>query len=367
MSRAEKSNSAGSRSRAPLPESGLPDRAPSRRVHLSDVARRAGVSLTTASHSFSGRRPVSAGSKRRVWAAALELGFTAPSARRAVAVLVRPPEAMSAWASGTTSFADMTGAICTAALSRGYSVMTAHDLDEVRGAVPRLDGCILLWPNSHDASLKQVLASDTPVVSYDPDPDAAEFRYWVGADYRESIRELIGHLTRGGRRRIAAVLGQTDNAYRRAIIAAYRAAVAQSGQGPLLRVVDTDTGQQGAQHHVTSLLRSPRPPDALITSSSVFARGALDAAARAGLSVPGELAIATATDGPLAEFAPTPVTGLRIDTHTSAARLMDLLEARLRRAPEPEETARIPLILVRRHSTDNHREPYAEQPPSQGV
>lgn len=354
MSRADNSEGTESPSRASASEAGLPARPAAKRVGLSHVARRAGVSLTTASHSFSGRRPVSADAKRRVWSAALELGFTAPSARKAVAVLVRPPEAMSAWASGTTSFADMTGAISTAALSRGYSVLTAHGLDEVRGAVPRLDGCILLWPNSHDDTLKQVLASDTPVVSYDPDPGAAGFRDWVGADYAESIRALIAHLTGGGRRRIAAVLGQTDNAYRRAIIAAYRAAVAQLGQGPLLRVVDTDTGQQGAQEHVAGLLRTPRPPDAIITSSSVFARGALEAASRAGLSVPGEVAIATATDGPLAEFAPVPITGLRIDTHTSAARLMDLLEARLMRVPEPKGTAHIPLILVRRHSTDDH-------------
>ncbi|MFG2156633.1 LacI family DNA-binding transcriptional regulator [Streptomyces olivaceus] len=321
-------------------------------MSLGDVARRAGVSITTASHSFSNRRPVSPDTKRRVWAAALELGFTRPTAKGSIAVLMRPPEAMSAWSFGTTSFADLAGAISTAALSRGHPVVMARDLEEVRGAVPRLDGCILLWPNRHDDTLRQVVASGTPVVSFDPDPGVSGFRSWVGADYEVSIRELLAHLTRDGRERVAAVVGQTDNAYRRAITACYLEVLSHLGQGPLLRVVDNDTGQRGAERQVAELLRTARPPHAVITSSSVFARGALNAALAAGLSVPGDMAVATVTDGPLAEFAPVPITGLRIDTHTSAARLMNLLEARIgRRAPEPEASALVPLVLVRRLST----------------
>ena len=54
-----------------------------RRATISDVAREAGVSPSTASVVFSGKTPVSDITRRRVQAAAAELGYTGPDPRAA--------------------------------------------------------------------------------------------------------------------------------------------------------------------------------------------------------------------------------------------------------------------------------------------
>lgn len=320
-------------------------------VRLSDVAERAGVSVTTASQSFSGRRPVAAATRERVWAAALELGFVPTAVRPTVAVLVRPPEALRSSTFGTTSFADLAGSIALAALNRGFSVFTAREVGDLVGGVARMDGCVLICPNSDDASLRALMKSVTPVVSYDPDPGAADFTWWVGADYYHSIGALLTHLRGRGSRRLALLLGQTDNMYRRAIIAASRAFGAELGAAPRIEVIDNARGQDAAREATARLWRAGSPPDAIITSSSIFATGVLRAAEELGVNVPGELRIATATDGPLAEFAATPITALRIDTHKSAQQVVELLDARINGGPEPTAGRQVQLELMIRRST----------------
>ncbi|HEY4388130.1 MAG TPA: LacI family DNA-binding transcriptional regulator, partial [Ktedonobacteraceae bacterium] len=44
-------------------------------ITIIDVARRAGVSVTTVSHTLSGKRPVSAATRARIEQAIVELGF----------------------------------------------------------------------------------------------------------------------------------------------------------------------------------------------------------------------------------------------------------------------------------------------------
>src|SRR3954464_13692356 len=46
-----------------------------RRLSINDVARRAGVSPTTVSHSLSGKRPVATDTKDRILAVVAEMGF----------------------------------------------------------------------------------------------------------------------------------------------------------------------------------------------------------------------------------------------------------------------------------------------------
>lgn len=321
------------------------------RVTLTHVAQRAGVSLTTASHCFSHRRPVAAATRERVWRAAAELGYTHVGARSAVGVLVRPPEAIPGFVFGTASFAQMAGAVAISCLGRGYTTVTATDLDDLLGRAPRLDGVVVLYPRHSDPDVQSLVRHDMPAVSFDPDPANNEFRWWVGVNYVSSIRTLLTHLRLGGARRIAAIVGQTDNMYRRAILATYTTAVRSWGQTPVIRVADNDLGEAAGAEAAWNLLRSDDAPDAVITSSSVFAKGSLTAALELRLRVPDEFMVATVTDGPVAEFAEVPITGLRLNVNESALRLVDLLQTRIRGGGPPASNPVVGLELIKRAAT----------------
>jgi DNA-binding LacI/PurR family transcriptional regulator len=208
----------------------------------------------------------------------------------------------------------------------------------------------VVTPNYGDDTLAELLNKDIPTVSFDPDPGLTAFPWSIDVNYRESAAALIDHMQQRGSRRICALVGQTDNAYRRAILSACSESIAPADL--MVRVVDNMQGQQGACVTVTELLTSRRPPDAVLTSSSVFARGALTAVTAAGLGVPTEFRIGTCTDGPAAEFAPTPVTALRIDANDTAERLVDLLMHRMESAaPLSAHDRLLKQQLVRRAST----------------
>ncbi|MFP5068706.1 substrate-binding domain-containing protein [Pseudonocardia nantongensis] len=123
------------------------------------------------------------------------------------------------------------------------------------------------------------------------------------------------------------------------------------GLAPLLRVADNDEGRLSAIEVAEGLLTRPGPPDAIITSSSVFAVGTLAAAQRLGIGVPDELMIATATDGPVAELSRPSITGLGIDVTASANRLVDLLSERMGADTDPPARELLPLDLILREST----------------
>ncbi|ANY09352.1 LacI family DNA-binding transcriptional regulator [Pseudonocardia sp. HH130630-07] len=322
---------------------------------LSEVAGLAGVSVSTASQVYTGRRPVAKQTRRRVLQAAAELGFRPGHGAPAVGIVIRPSEAVSGFAFGTATFSNLAGALAIGCLDRGWSVFTARTAAEVLEQVPRLDGCVVLYPGVRDETLELLTRRGVPTVSLDPDPGAEEFRWWSGVDYRGALTGLLDHLADGGAERIAVLVGQTDNAYRRALLWTYSTAVTRRGQAPVLRVADNAEGQLSAVEVVQALLARPERPDAIVTSSSVFAAGAVAAADRLGIDVPGGLMIATATDGPPAERSRPPVTGLRIDITAAANRLVELLSARMSSDGGPPQRALLPLDLVVRESTRRRR------------
>ncbi|MBN9739156.1 MULTISPECIES: LacI family DNA-binding transcriptional regulator [unclassified Pseudonocardia] len=318
---------------------------------LSAVADLAGVSVSTASQVYSGRRPVAKQTRRRVLEAAAELGFHPDRGAPAVGIVIRPSEAITGFVFGTATFSNLAGAVAVACLNRGWSVFTARGAADVLGQVPRLDGCVVLYPDVGDETLGLLTRRGVPAVSLDPDPGTGSFHWWSGADYRVAMTRLLEHLTEQGARRIALLVGQTDNAYRRSLLWTYSAAVTRRGQAPIFRVADNAEGQLSAVAVAEDLLRRPNPPDAVVTSSSVFAAGTYTAAQRVGIGVPDDLMIATATDGPIAEMSQPSITGLRIDITAAAHRLVDLLAQRMGDRSGPPAHRLLQLDLVVREST----------------
>ena len=162
------------------------------RPRLIDVAQRAGVSIATASQAFTGHRPVSARTKAAVLKAAFDLGFVADSGARgcAVGMLIRPPEAIPGFGTGPDAFSTISGAVLISLLAAGYSVTSFRSLDDIGQQVGRLDAFVLLHPNRSDEVLRALVARGIPTVAYDQDPGDADFRWWVGPNYRRSMGAL---------------------------------------------------------------------------------------------------------------------------------------------------------------------------------
>lgn len=323
------------------------------RPRLIDVAQRAGVSIATASQAFTGHRPVSARTKAAVLKAAFDLGFVADSGARgcAVGMLIRPPEAIPGFGTGPDAFSTISGAVLISLLAAGYSVTSFRSLDDIGQQVGRLDAFVLLHPNRSDEVLRALVARGIPTVAYDQDPGDADFRWWVGPNYRRSMGALLAHVRERGARRPSLVIGSTENMYTTAMLAEYIEDARRVGSPVLVREVDPQSSRDGGRAAVASLLRLPERPDAVVTSSGVFAAGAVDAVRAAGLRCPEDVLIATMTDGVVAARSEPPITAMRHDTQTTARLVTELLQARLRNEVAPQRRGAELELIVRASTT----------------
>ncbi|WP_396667317.1 LacI family DNA-binding transcriptional regulator [Microbacterium sp. R86528] len=185
-----------------------------RRATISDVAREAGVSPSTASVVFSGKAPVSETTRVRVTEAAAALGYTGPDPRAA---------SLRSGRSGIvgvvfeehlgTAFLDPVQTLMMDGLADGVAELGAGLLllrDAPLADAPRaatlttapVDAAVLIGCSGNlRESLAAVKARGIPVVVIEGDAGADVPR--IGLDNREAQRQAASHLRSLGHERVA--------------------------------------------------------------------------------------------------------------------------------------------------------------------
>ena len=188
-----------------------------------------------------------------------------------------------------------------------------------------IDGLIVNSLASDDPLLVSAVARRLPLAVIDqPDPDwlaesGVRASPWIGIDDHAAAAGLADHVLSLGHRRLAIVSFALHARPRRGLVdertqtgatyavtrhrlAGYRAAVQTAGLDwsavPVVQGTDS-TIAEGEAAAAIALATEPRPT-ALLCLSDRLADGALRAAARLGLSVPGDVSIAGFDDAPTA-------------------------------------------------------------------
>jgi DNA-binding LacI/PurR family transcriptional regulator len=273
------------------------------RPQLTEVARRAGVSVATASRVLSGRGPASAASRDAVHEAATVLGFVPhPVARRLArgdgtrvlfavrdrrADILRDPFVTRA----ATAMAAATDADGLGVTVRHLPLDASSELD--RMATDRSVAAVVLAGHDQD------LIGHLPV--------ALRGRFCaIGAggadvDSASGISALLRHLHTAGRRRTALVGGPPWLAASRAPLDAYAELMREAGQP--VRVVAGDFTSARGHAAARSILRRWPDTDAIVAVSDTTALGVLQALAAAGVRVPDDIAVTGFDDVPFAASA----------------------------------------------------------------
>ncbi|MEU4625360.1 LacI family DNA-binding transcriptional regulator [Actinoplanes sp. NPDC023801] len=273
------------------------------RPQLAEVARRAGVSVATASRVLSGRGPASAASRDAVRGAATELGYVPhPVARRLArgagtrvlfavrdrrADILRDPFVTRA-ATAMAAAADADGLGVTV---RHLPLDASAELDRI--AADRSIAAVVLA--GHDRALLDALPAALPgrfgvIGAGGPDVDSAA-----------GVSALLRHLHLTGRRRIALIGGPPWLAASRPPMDAYTGLMHEAGLP--VRVMTGDfTAARGRAAAQTVLRRWPGT-DAIATVSDATALGVLQALATAGIRVPDDIAVTGFDDVPFAASA----------------------------------------------------------------
>ena len=326
---------------------------------ISDVARLAGVSKSTASRALSGSGYVSEKTRLRVTEVAHSLGYV-PSTNAASLVTGRTRNIgvvipyLHRW-----FFAEVLEGIQSSLLERGLD-LTLYDANPGSAgrrrifedflARKRFDGLIAVGLEPEDHELERLLLIGRPVVSVvgsDDDPAV------IGIDDDDAARRATFHLTALGHRRIAFVGGGDTGRWAtvdRRRRDGYLGAMAQEGLSMHAQHVPSEVTLPGGYAASVDLLGTARDrPTAIVAVCDEVAIGAIIAARRLGIRVPSDLSVVGIDDHEYAEmFA---LTTLQQSPREQGRAAVELLEAQLAEPDVAHVPAPSPARLIMRAST----------------
>ncbi len=324
------------------------------RIH--EVAREAGVSITTVSHVFSGKRRVASETEERVRAAAARLGYLPRSVARGLAT-GRSMTFAIAFPFDDNSlvldpyFSRLLEGFSGGAAEVGYGFLFVPARPK-RSTFPlnqllvegRFDGAIVADPAEHDDLIPSLRRHGVPVVTTGRYGSGRSVP-WVDNDNRGGMRDLLAHVKDMGYRCPALINMSSELSYARDIREEF-----VRGAGPDAQMVSTaEVTEEAGYIGALELLDAEDAPDVILTSSDRQAIGALRAARELDLAVPEELGVAGAGDT-IAGHAHPPLTSVRVQARELGEMAVNWLLAMIDGGDPPADRV-LATTLVARAST----------------
>jgi LacI family transcriptional regulator len=325
---------------------------------MAEVAREAGVSITTVSHVVNGTRSVNQETVRRVNAAIERTGYRPHSIARALAGARTHSLGLAISGISNPYFGDVIAAIEAEASDRGYTLLLGDTHDEPEKELQmvqelvrrRVDGLILAPSAEAEANALRYLATQSmPVVLVDRfvpfDVDQ------VGAENEEPTAQLVDHLVECGHRRIGLVAGLEGLGTTEERIRGYRIGLERNG----LPVDEALIAHGGSRHEPAriathGLLDAEQPPTALVAGNNAMTIGVMHALRERGLTVPGDIALVAFDDFEWSELFQPQLTVIAQPTGEIGAQAVRLLLARLEDPGAPTRRIRLKPTFVHRES-----------------
>ena len=320
------------------------------RSTIRDVARKAGVSVTTVSHTFSGNGVVNEATQARVRAAATELGYhpdvVASGLRRSrlgvIGLVLRPAVgAEPQQIQDVDYFPRFAGAAALASLGQGYSLMLVADptVPHAPTTAWACDGIIVTDPVVDDPLVAALRAGGMPYTLVGADPEDPDDPHVIDIATGPITDRVLDHLAAAGATRIALVLGTDPIEWNAATERRYRERTPPADQ--LVRHVPERSDPSEGAAAADELLALPEPPDGVYCMTSDHARALVDRLVARGVRVPEDVRVVCGSDADSLRNSVPEITAVDLQPQAlgrqAAAELLRQLEPGLAlEVPEPE-------------------------------
>lgn len=297
-----------------------------RRASLTDVAKAAGVSVTTASRVFSkSTHSVSSSTRQKVEAAAARLDFEPNRIARGLVTSRSQIIGVIVHDISDPYFGEVVRALEDRLGRDDYQLLVVSsdrepdkELTYLKALIgQRVDGIVLaassITNSEYELSVSETIAryrrqGGAVVLLSEHIVSAPRIRF----DNRGSAREMVSHLIRLGHRRIAHLRGHLDLATSNVRLDGYRDALKDAGiTVDEALVVDGHYTIEGGRAAAVELLRRT-DYTALFASNDLMAIGACRGLIDAGVGIPDQVSVAGFDDIVLAEYGPVPLTTFEV-------------------------------------------------------
>lgn len=328
---------------------------------MVQVARLAGVSISTVSHVLNGTRPVDPATRRRVMDAIEKTAYRQDTLARSLRRSRTDSIGLVVSDAGEPAFAAMVHGVEDAAAAENMTLILANSSeDQVRESRAvqtllgrRVDGLILARSaDSGESGLSEFGEATPPVVLLDRIFDSAPYDQ-VGADNRESMRRLVEHLRAAGHRRFVVLAGDQRVPTLRERAAGFWDAVPGSERDDQTVIEDSD--RESCRQNLDAALSLPARPSAVIAASTPLAIQALECLRATGLGIPRDIAFATFDGFDHSDLFEPALTTIRQPGFDMGAAAVKLLLERIARPAGSPRIVRLRQTLDLRSSTEAFR------------
>lgn len=285
---------------------------------IRDVARRAGVSIASASRALNGHSNVSAATLERVTEAANalnyipHLGARSLSTRRSNTIGVVLPDLFGEF------FSEIIRGIDYAAHRRGLQLLlsnmhgnTHETATAIRAMRGRVGGLLLMSPQVDGEFLTRNLPKGLPVVVMNS-PSGGAGHAAISIDNFAGAHAAVAHLVDRGCRRIAHLAGPQGNTDADERLRGFREAVAAMLGDDAPIILSGDFSEEAGIAAGRILATWPVTVDAVFSANDIMAIGCMSALIDAGISIPDQIAMVGFDDVPIARYVTPALTTMRV-------------------------------------------------------
>jgi LacI family transcriptional regulator len=328
--------------------------------NIRDIAKSAGVSVTTVSKVINNQPSVSLTTKERVLKVIRDEQFIPNHTARGL-VRGRSNTLGMFLTTGLSHpfFSNVMVGLEDALKKTGYDLLYLAQVDWnseyslVRHCKSRnVEGVLIFGFQRHDFDFDEMIQSEIPTLFIDMDLIGRRAGF-VTSDNTESIKIAVRYLHELKHRKIAFVAGQLDSYVGKLRFEGYRQAIQDLGLPYLSEYISMgDFTKESGYLAMKSFLQLNEPPTAVVCSSDMSAVGVIHAAKEAGLTVPQELSVIGFDDIEMSKHTQPPLTTIRQDFLAIGTQSIVQLSNMINTPNFPPPSLIVPTEFIIRHSCD---------------
>ncbi|AOH55001.1 LacI family transcriptional regulator [Peribacillus muralis] len=335
---------------------------------IKDIAKVAGVSVTTVSRALNGYFDVNEKTKQKILAVAKELNYSPNTLARGL--VMKKSKTIGLLVSGMSkenikdnfTFEVLCG-INETASTLGYDLIlfntnTTKQREKTYTQLcreRRVDGAIVQGIRKDDPYLKEILESDIPCVLIDI-PIQTDSVGYVTTDNVSGAKKAIEHLIQLGHKNIGMINGHEGAYVSEERLKGFMEKHTEYNLPVNKEWIVDGAFEEDASERVTyKLLEEYKEIDALFCASDVMALGALKACHKLGKTVPDDISIVGYDNITLASYCLPPLTTIGQEVYKIGSEAADLLIKMLEDKPTDLSRYVDTNLIIRDSTTKNYK------------